>query len=341
MGCLKLSYRQAEEGIGKTAFFSGGRLEKKESALKNRIDYYPFGLTFNSYQRSYSKANNFKFNGIERDPVLDLDMAFYRSYDPALGRWWQIDPLASERESPYVGMGNNPIYYSDPLGDTVRVSGLDVYTLVNLVWSLSDITGNNIGFNNGVLVNNGKKDKDKPGNEAGAYLDNLISSDGVITVKSISGEEKSNAEGEIIELNTGHINDNLNSVGETYDFGMTFFHESLHTWTGTFAWAGLNTDRTDTYGDPVTDPNHPNYNPNATGETVDIVNRFRSQANLSRRDSYFETDHSNSSGNYTHTTLPFGGKNVNRSPMTNTDYQNRRTRASIYYMNMQVKRLLK
>ncbi|WP_345261740.1 RHS repeat-associated core domain-containing protein, partial [Marivirga lumbricoides] len=304
--------------------------------------YYPFGLTFNSYQRSYTTANNFKFNGIERDPILDLDMAFFRSYDPALGRWWQIDPKTSERESPYVGMGNNPIFYSDHLGDTVRVSGLDVYTLVNLVWSLSSITGNNIGFNNGVLVNNGKKDKDKPGNEAGTYLDNLISSEGVITVKSISGDEVSNGSTNgIIELNTGQINDNLNSVGETMGFGMTFFHESLHTWTGTYAWAGANTDRTDVYGDPIKDPNDPNYNPNATGETVDIVNGFRSQSKLSRRDSYFDTDHYNSSGGYTHTTLPYGGKNVNRSPMSNTDYQTRRTRASIYYMNIQVNKVLR
>jgi hypothetical protein len=117
--------------------------------------------------------------------------------------------------------------------------------------------------------------------------------------------------------------------------------ESLHTWTGVYSWDGANTTRTDVYGDPIKDPNNPNYNPNATGETVDIVNGFRSQLGWNRRDSYFETKHYDSSGNYTHTTLPFGGKNVRLSPMTNTDYQNRRTRASIYYMNDQVKRILK
>ncbi|WP_229712734.1 hypothetical protein, partial [Marivirga lumbricoides] len=79
MRCDKITYHQKGEGIGQTAFFSGGGLEKKESAQKNCYNYYPFGLTFNSYQRSYTTANNFKFNGIERDPILDLDMAFFRS----------------------------------------------------------------------------------------------------------------------------------------------------------------------------------------------------------------------------------------------------------------------
>jgi RHS repeat-associated protein len=310
-------------------------------------DYYPFGLTMkpSDFQRDGEQGNKFLYNGIELQTDLGWDnyLAEYRSYDPALGRWGQIDPKASERESLYVGMGNNPIFYSDPLGDTVRVGGLDVYTMVSLVWSLSEITGNNIGVENGILVNNGaNKEAKTKSADAATYLDNLMSSEGVITVKAISGNTISNGSTDgVIELNSGHINDNLNSVGETMGFGMTFLHESLHTWTGVYSWDGANTTRTDVYGDPIKDPNNPNYNPNATGETVDIVNGFRSQLGWNRRDSYFETKHYDSSGNYTHTTLPFGGKNVRLSPMTNTDYQNRRTRASIYYMNDQVKRILK
>ena len=70
-----------------------------------------------------AKKNDFLFNGIERETELDLgwDVAEYRSYDPAIGRWLQIDPKASERESPYVGFGNRPNFFIDPLGDTVRL----------------------------------------------------------------------------------------------------------------------------------------------------------------------------------------------------------------------------
>lgn len=85
-------------------------------------NYYPFGLTFNSYQRVTAKQNKYLFNGIERQTDLNLgwDLAEYRSYSPELGRWHQIDPKTSERESPYVGFANNPIINVDPLGDTAK-----------------------------------------------------------------------------------------------------------------------------------------------------------------------------------------------------------------------------
>ncbi len=41
-----------------------------------------------------------------------------RNYDPAIGRWFNVDPLAEKfvSMSPYTGMGNNPIIYIDPDG---------------------------------------------------------------------------------------------------------------------------------------------------------------------------------------------------------------------------------
>lgn len=85
-------------------------------------DYYPFGLTFNSYERENSAPNNLKYQSWELQDELNLGtyLTEFRSYDPAIGRWWQVDPKANEFHSPYVGMGNNPIRYIDPLGDTIR-----------------------------------------------------------------------------------------------------------------------------------------------------------------------------------------------------------------------------
>ena len=80
------------------------RLSKKQGQRKNRDNYYPFGLTFNSYQRVTAKENRYLYNqGIgdiqfktERitDLDLNLDMTKYRMYDYATGRFTQVDPLA-------------------------------------------------------------------------------------------------------------------------------------------------------------------------------------------------------------------------------------------------------
>ena len=120
MGCPRLTYREKEERLN----FLG--LWKKSDGSKNGEDYYPFGLTFNSYSRENSVPNNYKFNGIEevRDLGLNILDAKFRVLDPTIGRWWQIDPKVQKYQSvtPYNAMSNNPILRVDPLGDDDYVS---------------------------------------------------------------------------------------------------------------------------------------------------------------------------------------------------------------------------
>jgi len=80
-------------------------------------DYYPFGLTFNSY--SSGTENLYKYNGKEEQKewgVLDYGA---RMYDPALSRFMTLDPKAETYNnwSPYLYAANNSIRYEDTNGE--------------------------------------------------------------------------------------------------------------------------------------------------------------------------------------------------------------------------------
>lgn len=68
----------------------------------------------------------YKYNGKELNEELGLDWYDYgaRNYDASLGRWMNIDPLASKyyQFSPYTYTANNPILFIDPDGRKIIIS---------------------------------------------------------------------------------------------------------------------------------------------------------------------------------------------------------------------------
>ncbi|HEY9005059.1 MAG TPA: RHS repeat-associated core domain-containing protein [Ohtaekwangia sp.] len=105
-------------------YFDDFKIEHTKSPVIASQEYYPFGLTFNNYQRENSLKNQYLYNkGAERQDELDLnvDATKYRVYDPATDRWWQMDPKADQGDlvdwTPYNYSFNNPIRYNDPDGD--------------------------------------------------------------------------------------------------------------------------------------------------------------------------------------------------------------------------------
>ncbi len=102
-----------------------GSIETNEILEENH--YYPFGLKHEGYNGDVlALANKYKYNGNEWQDELGLNFYDYgaRNYNPAIGRWMNIDPLAemSRRWTPYNYTYNNPIYFVDPDGMQVEVA---------------------------------------------------------------------------------------------------------------------------------------------------------------------------------------------------------------------------
>jgi len=95
---------------------------RTHSHIVQTDDYYPFGLTFNGWQRAGSLGNGFKFQGQERidDLGLKWDSFKWRNHQPDIGRFFNGDPLAEDYvyNSPYAFSENKVISH-------VEIEGLE------------------------------------------------------------------------------------------------------------------------------------------------------------------------------------------------------------------------
>ena len=86
-------------------------------------NYYPFGSKHKGYNDYIATNNKYKYNGKELQDELGLNFYDYgwRNYDPAIGRWMNIDPLADKYAiySPYNYCINNPVRIIDPDGKRI------------------------------------------------------------------------------------------------------------------------------------------------------------------------------------------------------------------------------
>ncbi|MDZ7879238.1 MAG: T6SS effector amidase Tae4 family protein [Saprospiraceae bacterium] len=88
--------------------------------IKQINHYYPFGLNMEGNWNGTGGANKYQYNGKEWNDDFGLGWNDYgaRFYDPAIGRFPTIDPLALLYSStnPYAYVMNNPIILIDPTG---------------------------------------------------------------------------------------------------------------------------------------------------------------------------------------------------------------------------------
>ena len=93
-----------------------------ESDITQINHYYPFGLNMEvNWNGSFPEAKNkYQYNEKQLNVDFGLNWNDYgaRFYDPAMGRWLAVDPLAEKmrRHSPYNYAFDNPMRFVDPDG---------------------------------------------------------------------------------------------------------------------------------------------------------------------------------------------------------------------------------
>ncbi len=245
--------------------FSDQKLSNGAAQGLSYSNYYAFGSPMPG--RTYNSTSyRYGFNGKEKVDEMsvaggDIDFGA-RIYDSRLGRWLSVDPQFKmyPYSSPYVSFGDNPIYYIDPGGETLKVAG-DEIARAQAQTALQKLTNDKVEVlvDGTVKITAGNENPDKKLNAGTALIKHLVESEKTGTIEITTGDNetasnaKDNEQGvpadATIRWNPNSLEGGTNENGEkTRPVEIGLAHEMIHA---LFAmWGKATDDETIMFGDP-------------------------------------------------------------------------------------------
>jgi RHS repeat-associated protein len=116
----------SNESEGTEVWFDDLSIRHTQTLVAQATDYGVWGEVLRE-QRADARKYRYGYQGSfsEKDEETGWNHFELREYDPVVGRWTSVDPKRVGF-SPYIGMGNNPIYLADPDGgspDNIIIKG--------------------------------------------------------------------------------------------------------------------------------------------------------------------------------------------------------------------------
>jgi YD repeat-containing protein len=209
------------------------------ASVINMTDYYPFGLAMDG-RTVQDSSYRYGFNTQEKVDEIKGSGNHYTAefweYNPRVVHRWNVDPKPNPSFSNYAIMQGSPIWFSDPLGDTVRVSykGSDLTYNDNKFFNSngSEYGGKGIGRDGSYKGFLGETlnaiNSIAKGAEGKNLIDELVSSENVFTINKgpknlFSANSPSKAGANITEVQeaTG------NKVGSTGSGGTIYWNPNI------------------------------------------------------------------------------------------------------------------
>jgi len=139
-----MAYTSNETNEDLNVFIDQMSLTHTTGPIVRMDDYYPFGMVYKTSELDGKLTNKFLYNGKEKQELTDWYDYGARMYDPALGRWHTIDPMAEKYPiiNPYNYCFNNPVNLFDPDGmdpDSDEQKLINYYQ--NLGYNVNSIEG--------------------------------------------------------------------------------------------------------------------------------------------------------------------------------------------------------